>query len=91
MTIACSKFKLHHFYCAQPKWSVLLVRTILAPQDPTDDFKVGDSTNGICSGREMAEKHFFELLYISDFLFLFHSLLRLTSLSTFGGVLAVEN
>ena len=28
MTIACSKFKLHHFYCAQPKWSVLLVRTI---------------------------------------------------------------
>ena len=28
MTIACSKFKLHHFYCAQPKWSVLLVCTI---------------------------------------------------------------
>ena len=28
MTIACSNFKLHHFYCAQPKWSVLLVRTI---------------------------------------------------------------
>ena len=28
MTIACSIFKLHHFYCAQPKWSVLLVRTI---------------------------------------------------------------
>ena len=28
MTIACSKFKLHHFYCAQPKWSVLLARTI---------------------------------------------------------------
>ena len=29
MTIACSKFKLHHFYCAQPKWSVLLARTIV--------------------------------------------------------------
>ena len=28
MTKACSKFKLHHFYCAQPKWSVLLVCTI---------------------------------------------------------------
>ena len=28
MTIACSKFKLYHFYCAQPKWSVLLVCTI---------------------------------------------------------------
>ena len=32
MTIACSKFKLHHFYCAQPKWSVLLARTILSTQ-----------------------------------------------------------
>ena len=28
MTIACSKFKLHHFCCAHPKWSVLLVCTI---------------------------------------------------------------
>ena len=28
MTMACSKFKLHHFYCAQRKWSVLLVCTI---------------------------------------------------------------
>ena len=28
MTIACSKFKLHHFYRAQPNWSVLLVCTI---------------------------------------------------------------
>ena len=29
MTIACSKFKLLHFYCEQPKWSVLLARTIV--------------------------------------------------------------
>ena len=29
MTIACSKFKLHYFYCAQPKWSVLLGCTIV--------------------------------------------------------------
>ena len=35
MTIACSKFKLHHFYCAQPKWSVLLVRTIVLPVKPS--------------------------------------------------------
>ena len=30
MSIACSKIKLHHFCCAQPKWSVLLVCTIAA-------------------------------------------------------------
>ena len=28
MTIACSKFKLHHFCCGQPKWSFLPVCTI---------------------------------------------------------------
>ena len=33
MTIACSKFKLHHFCCAQPKWSVLLVCTIGTAED----------------------------------------------------------
>ena len=30
MTIASNKFKLHHFCCLQPKWSVLLVCTIHA-------------------------------------------------------------